>query len=45
MIQQVEAFKNNGFTIINAEDLIHEIEEGRINPKEVEDTMDPDTLR
>ena len=35
----VEAFKNNGFTIINAEDLIHEIEEGRINPKEVEDTM------
>ena len=35
----VEAFKNNGFTIINAEDLIHQIEEGRINPKEVEDTM------
>ena len=35
----VDAFRNNGFSIINAEDLVHEIEEGKINPKEVEDTM------
>jgi arginine deiminase len=35
----VEAFKNNGFTIINAEDLVHEIEEGKMSPKEMEDTM------
>lgn len=35
----VEAFKNNGFAIINAEDLVHEIEEGKISPKEMEDTM------
>jgi arginine deiminase len=35
----VEAFKNNGFAIINAEDLVHAIEEGKINPKEVKDTM------
>ena len=35
----VDAFRNNGFSIINAEDLVHEIEEGRTNTKEVEDTM------
>src|SRR6185369_17036899 len=34
-----EAFRNNGFAIINAEDLINDIEEGRVNPKELEDTM------
>ena len=35
----VDAFRNNGFSIINAEDLVHEIEDGKTNPKEVEDTM------
>jgi len=35
----VDAFRNNGFSIINAEDLVHEIEEGKTNPKEVENTM------
>ena len=35
----VEAFKNNGFAIVKAEDLVHEIEEGKISPKEMEDTM------
>jgi arginine deiminase len=35
----VDAFRNNGFSIIKAKDLVHEIEEGKINPKEVEDTM------
>jgi len=34
-----EAFRNNGFAIINAEDLVREIEEGKINPKELDDTM------
>lgn len=34
-----EAFKNNGFDIVNAEDVINDIEEGKINPKELEDTM------
>jgi len=35
----VEAFRNNGFDIVNAEDVINDIEEGKINPKELEDTM------
>jgi len=35
----VEAFRNNGFAIVNAENLVHEIEKGKINPKEMEDTM------
>ena len=35
----VEAFRNNGFAIVNAENLVHEIEKGKINPKELEDTM------
>src|SRR6476620_4430875 len=35
----VEAFRNNGFAIIEAENLVHEIEKGKINPKEMEDTM------
>ena len=35
----VDAFRNNGFSIINAENLVHEIEEGKTNPKEVKDTM------
>jgi len=35
----VEAFKNNGFSIVNAEDLVAEIEKGKVNPKELEDTM------
>jgi arginine deiminase len=35
----VDAFRNNGFSIINAEDLVHQIEEGKTNPKEIEDTM------
>jgi arginine deiminase len=34
-----EAFKNNGFDIVNAEDIINDIEDGKINPKELEDTM------
>jgi len=34
-----EAFKDNGFAIINAEDLVRDIEEGRINPKELKDTL------
>jgi len=34
-----EAFRNNGFDIVNAEDIINDIEEGTINPKELEDTM------
>jgi arginine deiminase len=34
-----EAFKNNGFDIVNAEELINDLEEGKIHPKELEDTM------
>jgi arginine deiminase len=34
-----EAFKNNGFTLINAEDFVRDAEKGRINPKELEDTL------
>ena len=34
-----EAFRNNGFAIINAEDLVRDIEQGKVNPKEMEDTM------
>lgn len=35
----VEAFKENGFNIITAKDLIHQIENNEINLKEIEDTM------
>ena len=34
-----EAFKNNGFTLINAEDFVRDIEKGKINAKELEDTL------
>jgi len=34
-----EAFKNTGFTILSAEDVIQDIEDGKINPKELEDTL------
>jgi arginine deiminase len=35
----VEAFKENGFTIITAEELIHQIENDKVSTKEIEDTM------
>ena len=34
-----EAFRNNGFAIINAEDLVRDIEQDKVNPKELDDTM------
>jgi arginine deiminase len=35
----VEAFKENGFNIVNADELIHQIEKGEVDPEEIEDTM------
>jgi arginine deiminase len=35
----VEAFKEYGFKIIDARDLVEKIENGKIDPKEMEDTM------
>jgi len=35
----VEAFRENAFDIVNADELIHQIEKGKVNPEEIEDTM------
>ncbi len=35
----VEAFREHGFKIVNADDLIQKIENGKINTEEIEDTM------
>jgi arginine deiminase len=35
----VEAFRENGFTIVNADDLIDKIEKGKVDPDDIEDTM------
>lgn len=35
----VEAFRANGFHIVNADELIHQIEKGKVDPDDIEDTM------
>jgi len=35
----VEAFKENGFDIIPADELVHQIENGKIDPDKIDDTM------
>jgi arginine deiminase len=35
----VEAFKENGFSVVHAQDLIAEIEEGLVDPDELKDTL------
>lgn len=35
----VEAFRENGFHIVNADELIHQIEKGKVQPDEIEDMM------
>jgi arginine deiminase len=35
----VDAFKEHGFNIVQADELIHKIENGKMNPEEMEDTM------
>jgi arginine deiminase len=35
----VEAFKENGFDIIDANDLVHQLENGGIDPDKIKDTM------
>jgi arginine deiminase len=35
----VEAFKENGFDIVNVDELIHQIEKGKIDPEDMENTM------
>lgn len=35
----VEAFKEAGFNVIHAHDLVHQLEAGKIKPKDLEDTL------
>lgn len=35
----VEAFKNNGFNVVNVKDLINDLESGKVNADELTDTL------